>query len=43
MNIYIDNKLATQQQLFLLELGLKKGLFRANAYANKLGIFYVTF
>lgn len=43
MKIYIDNKQATQQQLFLLELALKKGLFRANAYANKLGIFYVTF
>jgi len=43
MNIYIDGKLATEQQLFLLELALKKRLFRANAYANKLGIFYVTF
>lgn len=43
MNIYIDGKLTNEQQLFLLELGLKYGLVSANAYANKLGIFYVTF
>lgn len=43
MKIYIDGKLATEQQVFLLELGLKYRLYRANAYANKLGIFYVTF
>ena len=43
MKTYIDGKLANEQQLFLLELGLKKKLFRVNAYANKLGIFYVTF
>jgi len=43
MKIYIDGKPVNQQQLFLLELALKKKLFRANAYANKLGVFYVTF
>lgn len=41
--IYIDQKPATKFDLFLLELKLKHGLVRANAYANKLGIFYVTF
>jgi hypothetical protein len=43
MPTYIDGKKATEQELFLFELALKKGLFKANAYANKLGIFYVTF
>lgn len=40
---YIDGKQATAIDLFVLECRVKYGNVRVNAYANKLGIFYVTF
>ena len=40
---YIDGEKATAIDLFVLDLMIKQGHIRVNAYANKLGIFYVTF
>lgn len=39
---YINGQQATEMDLFLLECKAKLGLVHINAYANKLGIFYVT-